>query len=696
MKYLRFTTCCLLAALVSFAAGCSNDDSDTPGGGGGEGSAITIAAKHALGSRTENAAEDNSNSYRIVMSATEITGTAEAPKLTGAGQFVTILLYAAEQQANTLPEGTYTLVDGKPAAGQGDLNACRLETANAQGSAGANLQILLGGTVKVSHTAAGYKIELAGQLSGQRTLGCTYEGAIDFGEKPGPTPTYDVEIDAKFALGLLASEVTEDGASDFYLALSDIEMDGDAENPFFGEAGQYMHLDFCAIEREPGILPEGTYHFTSDMPADMTGMIDYCDYNTTDEMGEPSPEPTLLTECSATVSYTDDGYRIEATGKFEGGRTFRVSYEGMIEFEDGGGGEISLPGLKGNVQATFTLPEAAYHGVTEEGTAHYTLELSDNDFDQNFITTNTLKLDLYTEATDTPLQIKAGTYSVEGSQFAGTLMPGRFDMDRLMVDGTHVEQYYVAEDDYSLLYGMVQEGTVTIEYADGQYTVTADLVDADGNTIKGSFTGTFTVANKSVFSNLKGDREVNLTGMPCDIEYYADLLGVRGDNWFVFIGTQADGTEALRIDLVAPMAGFAGGLPAGEYQVDKLTNFNDNLLCVPGLTDGFNLEYSWYMGDYQDGWVMSQAPFTTGKVIVGRSGDQYTITLDIYDDNPVPNHITGSWTGVPTVLDKSAGQDDPRAASRKFAPTRVAKGSWPVATVEQPVKAQVRKSSRWQ
>lgn len=700
MKHLfRFTTCCLLAAVASLAAGCSDDDSNTPGGGG-EGSAITIAAKHALGARTENAASDNAVSYRIVMSESALSGTAEAPKLSAAGQFVTILLYGAEQQENTLPEGTYTLTDATPAAGQGALNACRLETTDAQGNAGASSQALLSGTVKVSHTAAGYKIELSAGLSQQRTLTCTYEGAIDFGAKPGPTPTYDVNLTATFALGSLFPDALDTGESDFFLSLSDVEMDGDAEEPFFGGAGQYVQLDFCALERDPGMLPEGSYNFVSD-PADMVGMIDYSGYNTTDEDGDPtSPELTSFTELTATVTYTDEGYRIEATGMLADGRSIRITYEGFFDFEEGSGGG-GLPGLTGDVNATLTISEAIYRGITEEEeTARYRLDLYDNDIEQNLVTTNRLTLDLYAEVSETPLQLAAGTYEVEGSLFAGTLRPGRLNLDTFQAEGSYCEQTVVENGDITkMLYGMIQGGTVTIDVAGDQYTVTADLVDADGNTIKGTFTGAVTVKDRSYFSNLESDYTIDLTGLPCDVEYYADSFGIRGDNWFVFIGTQEPGSQALRIDLAAPMAGFEGGLPAGEYVVDKLKNFNNNLLCVPGRTDDVGtLFYSWYMTDFKQEIAMTCAPFTTGKVVVARNGDQYTVTLDIYDDSPTPHRITGGWTGTPNVIDKSAGMDDPIPSGHKFAPVLVSKSTWAAVrdrSTEHRINPKALKRSRW-
>lgn len=681
MKYfIRFTTCCLLAAFAALAAGCSDDDPDTPGGGGAN--AVTIAAKHALGSRIDNAGGDQSHSYRIVMSANEITGTAESPKLSAAGDFVSILLFAAPQDKTVLPEGTYALAAANPGVGEGDLHACRLETTDAQGKPGAASQVLVGGSVKVTHTAAGYKIEVMGQLSGQRTLSCVYEGALSFEKKQDvdPEPVYDVELKAEFALGVVYSMVMDDESSNFFLTLSDIEIDGDAEDPFFAEAGQYVQFDLYAIEEEPLILPEGTYVFTEEDPTDKTGSIKYSGYNTTDEEGEPaSAELTKFSEMTATVSYTDDGYKLEATGKLSDGRTFHLAYEGMVDFEDAGegGGDLTLPALKGDVSTSFILAGAEYRGQTENGTEHYILELVDNDLDQTYVTTNRLMVDFYTAEAADPLKIAAGNYTIDTSEAAGSFMPGSLNEDTFQAEGTYCEQTVITNGEITaMLYGMVRGGMIEISANGNQYTVTADLIDADGHTIQGTYTGAIEIIDRSFHSTLTGDKQVELTGKTCELSYFGDYYKIGADNWEIFIYTPqevpdgiipADGSEALQIDLLGPTGTFADGLPAGDYVIASEYTPGSKI-CQPGRFSNGDLYESWYLGDFYGNQAFSFAPFIRGKVNVVRSGAQYTIKVDVYDDAKPANRITASWTGTPELLNKanrsSAQQLKQRAAVR--------------------------------
>lgn len=699
MKHLlRITCCCLLAASAAFVTSCKDDD-PKPDDGNGKGDRIELTAMHALGARTEHATDEDASGFRIVMSESEATGTADKPVFS-AGKYATVVLYGSENVKYTLPAGTYPLVDGKPAAGKGDLAASSYGTADAGGGS----ERLLSGSVTVTHTEAGYKIELTAELTENRTLNCVYEGAIDFGkEQENPDPVYDVDLAAKYALGVVYSEVAEDGSSDFYLLLSDVEIAGDAEEPEVFGAGQLAVLDFCAIEREEGMLPEGTYQFTLEEPSDMKGMLDYSGYATTDESGEPtSEEPMYFSECTATVSYTDDGYKIEVSATLEDGRSFHGSYEGMIDFEQGGGGDITLPGLEGDVNTTFTLAEASYEGLTEMGMAQYKINLYDNDFDQNFVTTNRLTLTLFTAETDDPLQIATGRYTVNTSGAAGTLYPGSLDMNTFMIVGSYCEQTLViTPPDYTLLYGMIGDGTVNVALNGTQYTITAALTDAEGNSIRGTYTGEIEVENNSFYSTLEGDKQADVAGMPCEISYFADYYGVKGDNWSIFIGTEEDGTEAFQIELIAPMTGFDSGLPEGEYIVSDPESYPSSAgkICVPGVYGGGYLYESWYMGDYQDGYVFSMAPFATGKVTVARSGDQYTIGIDMYDDAQQPHHVTATWTGTPKISNESGAQPAPQIESRKRASAKATakNGSVHDRVAAHAVKVQptAPKSPRW-
>lgn len=167
MKHcLRITCCCLLAASAAFLTSCKDDD-PKPDDGNGKGDRIELTAMHALGARTEHATDEDASGFRIVMSESEATGTADKPVFS-AGKYATVVLYGSENVKYTLPAGTYPLVDGKPAAGKGDLAASSYGTADAGGGS----ERLLSGSVTVTHTATGYKVELSAELAEKRTLTC--------------------------------------------------------------------------------------------------------------------------------------------------------------------------------------------------------------------------------------------------------------------------------------------------------------------------------------------------------------------------------------------------------------------------------------------------------------------------------------------------------------------------------------------
>lgn len=673
-KLLYYFASCLLVFPIGLGTSCSDDSKSTPEPDSGN--EIIITASHALGtcvSQTEDGKK--SNSFHIVLSDITIGGTAESPTFSTAGKFISIDLYTIGQEAGILAEGTYEFVNGNPTEtlGGGLEHSVYGKTGDTGNIVGGTVSFSKA-TATVSRKGNGYKIEVAATLSNSDLVKCNYEGTIDLGETPGPS--YDIDISANYALGICISQVMEDDSSNFFISLSDIEMEGDAEEPLFGEAGKYISVDLYAIEQEEGILPEGTYEFVNDEPVSGQGSLDYSIYGTTDATGAVS-EPIMFSKGSIEVSHTDDGYKIEMLATLSNSRTLHCSYEGMIDFDFGtGGGEITLPGLESDINTSFITAEGKYYGTTDSGAGEYVLDLYDNTDDTR--TTNRLSLTLFSEPLANGLGIKPGTYTVAPTGSAGTLFPGSLDQQTLQIIGCYAEQMFISADDYKMFYGIITTGTVTVMANASGYTFTAALADADGHSIEGSYTGTIDFVDKSYNSTLENDIEVNMADMPCEMDYFRDYFGIGGDNWTVFIGTEEDGTEALQIDLVAPTSGFDGGLPVGEYTVgDVKTYQSGDFLCVPGELAGSNLYSSWYLGDYSDGAVYSMAPFSSGKVSVSKAGKQYTITVDVYDDRESPNKITCTWTGIPTISNKAGNQnvDAIRNQIVKSASTTVAKKS---------------------
>lgn len=668
-KHLHAFTMCLLASIFCLCTACGDDSEPKPDPGTKYD--LSITAKHALGSLSAPAVEEGPSRFVMTLSDIAIGGSAAAPDFSAAGSFVVLDLYAVEAAAGggILPEGTYSFVGGDPADKQASLKNSFFGATDASGQIVGKTTGFTKATATVTRSGAGYKIEVTATLADARTLSCTYQGAIDF---RSDAPQYDVHFTANYALGTCYSQVMEDGSSNFYLSLSDIEMEGDAENPIFGQAGSYVMLDLYAIELEGGILPEGTYPFVATVPIDKQASLDYSGYGTTDASGDTGG-PILFLEGSVTVSYTDDGYLIEATATLEDARTFHCSFEGMLEFEMEGGGDVSLPGLESDVNTTFVEAEGRYFGPTDAAEL-YILDLYDFTDPEGMQTTNRLSLTIFSSPSDEGLGIAPGNYTISPAETAGTMLPGNLDMQTIMVSGCYCEQTVYAGQDYKLLYGLVTGGSVNVAKNAGGYTITANLTDKDGHTIKGSYSGTIQFVDESYHSTLEGDVAVNVAGMPCDAEYYAGYFGANSDNWTVFIGTGGDNSEALQIELLAPVKGFSGGLPTGEYTVGSGDNYQEGTyVCVPGITEGYNLYFSWYLGDLMDGAAYSIAPFDSGKVKVSKTNDQYTISVDVYDDCPSPNRITASWTGKPEMIDKSSSQSSTQNRVSKSAVRQTAK-----------------------
>lgn len=484
-----------------------------------------------------------------------------------------------------------------------------------------------------------------------------------------PDASAPIEYTASHALGVCYPEANEDGSSNFSVALADVALMGDAETPSASGKGRIVVFDLCAIPSAEGILPGNTYSFAEDASASRPGSLDYGFYQTTDGLGTVVEEREFV-EATATVWRTFEGYKIELSARLDDGRWLHCVYVGPLEFTSSGGNPF-FPGLTADVKTTFVEAESVYYGpIAPAKTALYVIDL----YGDSTTERNTLSLLLYSdpmrEGRPAP---PPGTYRVGTTMAAGTLLCGTITPDGHDIVGSYCEHWllgssYVDDRDF---YGLVSSGTVEIQCRGAEYTITAWLRDADGFAIEGSYTGPLECWNESYYSILETGLEVDLAGMPCTLEYHGDYRGAS-DKWSLFIGTEADGSEAFRLELLASEAGYADGLRIGTYRVKSAAAYvAGEYACVSSIAVPDRLYASWYLADYQDGMARTGAPLTAGRVCVARSDDDYTIVIDAYDDAPALHRITATWTGKPLLIDKSGQGHAPARPLRAAAGKRI-------------------------
>lgn len=154
---------------------------------------------------------------------------------------------------------------------------------------------------------------------------------------------------------------------------------------------------------------------------------------------------------------------------------------------------------------------------------------------------------------------------------------------------------------------------MTITGGGDSYTVTCDLVTAEGCNVTASYTGSIALTDSSgetgdAVSTLTGDYTLDLDGATAEASFYGDYYGTGGGNWTISI-LPTTGPDGLLIDLVAGEGSFDGGITSGTYTAA------DNDYPAPGeylrgmvSSDG-GLGGTIYVGDFDsEGYVYAYAP----------------------------------------------------------------------------------------
>ena len=126
---------------------------------------------------------------------------------------------------------------------------------------------------------------------------------------------------------------------------------------------------------------------------------------------------------------------------------------------------------------------------------------------------------------------------------------------------------------------------MTITGGGDSYTVTCDLVTAEGCNVTASYTGSIALTDSSgetgdAVSTLTGDYTLDLDGATAEASFYGDYYGTGGGNWTISI-LPTTGPDGLLIDLVAGRAAStAASLRAPTPQRTTTTPHRANIFAA--------------------------------------------------------------------------------------------------------------------
>ena len=235
----------------------------------------------------------------------------------------------------------------------------------------------------------------------------------------------------------------------------------------------------------------------------------------------------------------------------------------------------------------------------------------------------------------------------DASKDEGRLRPGSWPEQTSLPEGTYLAHI---DESGNFHIGVVVSGTAEITRTGSEYTVTFDFTTSNGSKLSGTFNGQIPVRDmgmENIYTSLTEDYVIpSVGGSTASARYYGDR------NWGITITwpVSADVVENFYIDLTGDSDDPSEGIPAGTYNVGNYYDRTDFTFMpaydINDIYAVFNREYTYWLRT-SAGEVTGQAPVIGGSIEVSRSGDDYTFTFNVTDDDR--NAITGSWTGQVTI-----------------------------------------------
>lgn len=482
--------------------------------------------------------------------------------------------------------------------------------------------------------------------------------------------TYDVEFKATFQpRGIYYGDMYS-SAGNYFITFSDDETSGNKGN-YVHPNGTYYTIDFYGEPWDNGDmssigLPEGYYELDlTNSGSSGTFSQAYGQYAKADEEGNIAVSMQFQSGYG-TVTRDGDEYHVDMTLTLEDGMKHHLTYSGPIvcePYQAGPGYEY----IEEDIEFGMNIAQAVYQ--SEDGSV--LLQFTDMSADAGGAVAppgTLLNIIAYLDITDEG-DIVAATLRQGSGMSVGTFRPGEMiDYGGILLpDGTYAEHYF---SETHVAYGIITDGTVTLEGADGTYDIDIDLITAEGYHIRSSQSSVTLPlygwnSSDDPMTTLPDDYEADFSGASAVATYYGDYYNNDGSNWIVRI-SPTTGTDGFQLEYVGEgTTGFDAGLPTGTFSVSDDGKPGSYLV---GSREGLNLYGTWYLGGFDENGSVSQfAPAISGTVTVSRDSDgTYSIDFDLYDDAPNPNNFTGSWTGAVYTQDQSSANAPETVMQRSF------------------------------
>ena len=253
-----------------------------------------------------------------------------------------------------------------------------------------------------------------------------------------------------------------------------------------------------------------------------------------------------------------------------------------------------------------------------------------------------------------------------------------------LIEGTYtawnepgkVNTFYPGEQSESQFYGtrmitingndttvtLINDGQFTITINGGNYKIEGDLTTENNASVHFIYNGTLPV------NDLRDPIDIKPTFTKGELIYLGDPYNVKVSHSFIVYLATANvnfetlslktGDEILTLQLNANLTAF-DSIPSGSYSTtNKLTEATD--FAPFSLVFGFNNDKGQDLGCWYYGETINK--LKTGKAVVSKTGNQYTINYSLYDR--FGSKVSGTFTGPLTYIDGTKPAASGVAAAR--------------------------------
>lgn len=256
------------------------------------------------------------------------------------------------------------------------------------------------------------------------------------------------------------------------------------------------------------------------------------------------------------------------------------------------------------------------------------------------------RVDLYGPVSTDPANIKIA----DGTYF--------LDADNSM------EQFTMTAENSAYITTDSERNPTMIPFEEAQMTVNGNemvlLATINGEKHRVTFNGSYSfedLSPKDYGSTLKDDVVADLSYHQAIVSSYGDYWSCGYCNWWIEIVPDNDDKTGdsfifdFHTDSITPTDDISGKYPSCGFSQEDPTkpDFGPDTF-VPGMVisaEG-HLMGTLYL-EYTSGQLTNQAPLIDGYFeVIDNGNGTHTINIEVYDDSPLKNKITGTWTGYLT------------------------------------------------